>query len=419
MASTTRRAIRQRVIQECSLGFNRLATGGTGTTMVDTRRLQNTGADSRNHVNFYLNLPGAAAADQVRVVTTYTPASGTLTHGGVAYGVSPVADDVYEVIKWIHPDDLNTAINRALEKLWYETWMPLSLIDDYDMESSGVTNWTATNSTRQKITTAGWYQDQALEVTATAANGYVQSNSVPVKAGAFGFAGVTVNTSATGDKFEFTVWDVTNAAVIGSVVEETTMMRHQVAVSFTVPTGCRQVALRLGAEANGDIAVYDNAILHVQHQNRFNAPTWLTKRDQLLSVRWQVSLGSPVTNSSSQSAYPEDAVDWPPVLISELEIDPTGTVPMRIVLADYASSYPVWVQALRQYSVFTADTSTGGTTDASEDYIVAAAKCEVYEMLNARFKGRFEKEVKAAYRSFAAVARAEAPRGERSWKRVM
>lgn len=415
----TRRSIRQRVIQECQLGFNSTSTSGSATTVVDTVRLQNTGADSRNHVGFFINRPAAAAAaDNVRTVTSYAGSTGTLTHQGANYTNSPTTE-VYELIKWIHPDDLNSAINRAMEKLWYETWLPLSLVDDYDMEASGVSNWTVTNATQQKITTAGWYGDQALEVTTTSANGYTQSNSVPVKPGAFGFAGVTVAASASGDKFEFTVWDVTNAAAIGSVVEETTMLRHNVNVSFTVPDGCYQVALRLGAEASGDIAVYDNAILHVQHQNRFNAPTWLTQREQLLSVRWQVNLGSPVTNSSSQSAYPEYAVDWPEVTIAELEIDPTGTVPMRIVLADYASSYPVWVQAHRNYATFTADTSTGGTTDANEDYVVAAVKVEVYEILNARYRGRFETELKKAARSFGALARKNAPRGPRSWRRVM
>ena len=414
----TRRSIRQRVIQECQLGFSGVATGGTATTLIDTVRLLNSGADNRNYVGFFVNRPAtAAAADNVRVVTTYAGSTGTLTHGGSNYAVSPTTD-AYELIKWIHPDDLNTAINRALEKLWYETWHPLSLVDDYDMEASGVTNWTATNSTRQKITTAGWWQDQALEVTTTSANGYVQSNSVAVKAGAFGFAGVTVAASAVGDKFEFTVWDVTNATAI-ALVEETTTLRHQVAISFTVPDGCQQVAVRLGAEASGDIAVYDNVILHVQHQNRFNAPTWLIERDQLLSVRRQVSLGSPVTNSSSQSAYPEDAIDWPQAAIMDLEIDPTGTVPMRIVLADYASNYPIWVQALRTPAAFTADTSTGGTVDLEEDYVVAAVKVEVFEMLNNRYRGRFDAQLKQAIRGFGSKARKSAPRGLRAWKRVM
>lgn len=417
--ATTRRAIRQRLLQELSLGFNGTATGGAATTLIDTGRLQNSGADSRNYVNMYLNMPAAAAADQARTITTYAPTTGTLTQGGVNYTVSPASTDIYEIIKWIHPTDLNNAINRGIEKLWYETWMPISLITDYDMESSGVSSWTATNATSSKITTTGYFQDQALQVANSAANGYAQSASVGVTPGAFGFAGATVACPTTGDKFEFTVWDVTNSAVIGSVVEAVQLAQHQVYVSFTVPSTCYQVALRLGGEGANDTTVWDNAILHIQHQNRFNAPSWLTKRDQLLSVRRQVSLGSPVTGASAQLAYPNDALMWPIVPVSQLEIDPTGTVPMRLVLAEYAYAYPIWVQALRQYAVFTADTSTGGTIDCDENYAVAAAKVEVLEYLNGKYKGKFQSQLQQAQRGFGAIARVEAPRGPRLWKPAM
>jgi plastocyanin len=410
---TTRRAIRQRLLQESPIGgFNSTSTGGTATTVVDTARLQNTGADSRSWLNMFLYRPAAvAAADSVRTITSHTGSSGTLTHQGANYTNSPTTE-IYEVFKGIHPDDLNSAISRAIERLWYETWTPLSLVDDFDMEESGTTQWAVTNATRTKVTTTGYYQDQALQVTCTSANGFAQSNSIPAKPGAFFFAGATVSATA-GDKFEFTVRDVTNSATISDVVEETLGVQHTIYFSGTVPADCYQIALRLGGEGSNDITVWDNIIFHVQHQNRFNAPSWLTRRDQLLSVRRQVALGSPVSGAAAQLAYPSDALSWPIIPVAQLEVDPTGTVPLRIVLTEYAWGYPVWVQALRRYSAVTTDTST---LDVDENFAVAAAKVEVFEILNNRHKGRYKTELQQAQRGFGAIARAEAPRGPRTWR---
>ena len=414
----TRRGIRQRLIQECQLGYNSTVTAGGGTTYIDdTARLQNTAADSRSWLGFYMYRPSAAAVEQVRTASSYTVASGRLNHGGVAYSATPTAAEVYEVFKWVHPDDLNTAINRAIERLWYETWAPLTLVTDGDMEASGVTDWAVTNATRAKVTTTGYRQDQALEVTNTSANGYAQSASIAVKSGAYGYCSVIV--SATGAATaQLIVWDVTNSVAIytGTVAQ---IMRHIASISFTVPATCKQIALRLGATGASDVTTWDNAIVHVQHANQFSAPSWVTKKAQILSLRHQVMLGAPVSLSSAQSFYPEDAVDWPPVKYNAIEFDLTGTVPVRLVLDNYAGVFPLWIQALRSYSAFTADTSTGGTVDADEDLVVAAAKVEVYEILNNRFKDKFAKQLENSRRQFASRSKSDTSRYPKIWTPVL
>jgi hypothetical protein len=424
--TVTRQSVRQRLIQEAGLGLNSVATGGGATTLIDTTRLERGNADSRSFVGYWLYRPNAVnAVDKVRQVSSYTPASGTLTHQGVNYVAAPLAggdDGVYELIKLMHPDDLNSAINRAGERIWFDQWSPLSLVNDGDMESSGVTAWTASNATLTKVTmtSAGFSptlqrHSRVLRVANTSANGYAESNTITVAKGAFGLAFGTM--AADVGTMEIVVWDKTNNAQIIALSAQQEAP-HQVYTSFTVPGTCTAVALRLlGVEATADV-YWDMVGLHVQNQTAFIAPSWVVRPSQILNLHQQIGIGSPMTASSGQAFYPDNAFLWPVVPIAHIEFDPPSAVNrIRIHLGIRAGPRPIWIHAIRPYSDFQLnDETTSGIMP--EDWFVAACRIELYERLNGLYKGQFQAQWTQAQRQFAAISRYEAPRGELMWKPV-
>ena len=111
-------------------GVNALtSTSGAATTIVDTANQMPTGFVAATHKNWFLCRPAAAAAaDKVRIVSTYTASSGTWTHGGPNY-TNNATTERYLLTK----DPLNlweSAFNEALQTecflLRFNSWTPVS-----------------------------------------------------------------------------------------------------------------------------------------------------------------------------------------------------------------------------------------------------------------------------------------------------
>ena len=111
-------------------GVNALtSTSGAATTLIDTANQMPTGFVTATHKNWFLCRPAAAAAaDKVRIVSSYTASTSTWTHGGPNYTNSPTTER-YLLTK----DPLNlweTALNEALQtelfQIRFDEFSPVS-----------------------------------------------------------------------------------------------------------------------------------------------------------------------------------------------------------------------------------------------------------------------------------------------------
>ena len=128
------------------------AAGGTTTTGVDT---QLTSSISQNdlHTDKWLYIPAGTAADQVRVVTTYAPSTGTITVDAVVSSSSIYNSKTYELHGFLDPTTgtrgsgigWTDMINEALKRIMIE--------DEFTITPTA-------SATRHNLTgTAAWLVD--------------------------------------------------------------------------------------------------------------------------------------------------------------------------------------------------------------------------------------------------------------------
>lgn len=410
---STRQGIRQRFLRETYTGIVSTETGGSATTLVDSS-YTDSGADSASGVGLWLYRPAAAAADQVRRSTAYTVASGTFTHGGPNYAVSP-ASSTYEIHFFMDPRELNQCLNRALSRCWYRTLTPLSLITDYDMETSGTTNWTASNATLSKVTgVTGFNGKQALQVLSTSATGTATSVAV----GAFpstnwymqalahvssGDSGIILRAI---DQDGTTIDSVTLAeassdnAILGTVA---------LAKSFIVGSGVTSIRLRLIVSDDATTTRWDDVILHRIGSNRLPLPTWITSENQIEQIFTQrYTHVVPGTTDVMAADFIEkgDLINW------HLDLDGNTEGNQATIVLDgyHLTSSPVYIYANRPYPSLSDETTTVSGVD--EDLVVAALKLEFYQTLDSRpwSKGQYQNQLQKARADFMALSRYHTPR---------
>lgn len=86
------------------------------TTTVMVSALATGAFNSQKYRDYYiLRSAAASAADRVRRVSSFTPASGTLTHAGANYSDTTVGTELVELWKW-EPRLVDESINAALQR---------------------------------------------------------------------------------------------------------------------------------------------------------------------------------------------------------------------------------------------------------------------------------------------------------------
>jgi len=276
---------------------------GTSTTVTDAashKVFGSAGMSPQEIVPAYLLRPAAATApDRLRVIASFVPSTGTITTRGPVYADVTFTTETYEIHPYLDPDDpyvgLIAAMNKALKAMYYQTTLPITLITDGDMQTAGVTNWTAvTSSTDVKVTTAAHvlYGTQGLHVVTSAANGYVKSDSVSVIGDQGYLAAAAFRAANAASTAKLVVWDVTNDAEIDSVTFSavTGDSDKQIAwcilrVPFAVPSTCKQVSLRLQGVENGADLYWGAAWLIWQAQTRWPLPSWVSEKTQFIEMR--------------------------------------------------------------------------------------------------------------------------------------
>ena len=219
---------------------------------------------------------------EIRRVKTYTPGSASFSlatgRGFTSTPTPTMTVGFYKAVppgtRWGSTPGWTHYINRVLRSIRYRRYSILSLVTDGDMETSGVTNWTATSATLTKITAAAnlTLGSTSLRVANSGTNGLARSALINVAPGdTYSLRADLRVASGTG---ELEAYDQTNSAVIESETSTYPDWRY-LAFNFTIPTGCLSLSIRLkGQEATADV-YWDNVSLRHTKARQMDLPSWV------------------------------------------------------------------------------------------------------------------------------------------------
>lgn len=133
--------------------FHSTATGGSIVTLIDTVRLQDSGASADEYEGGWLIFDAGTALagdDNVRTVNSYIPGTGQVAQAGAAWSEAPTGMG-YELHGLIDPRDWNSAINRGLRRCTRVRRERLTLVDDRLNYSLAALGWLESRRHVQKL----------------------------------------------------------------------------------------------------------------------------------------------------------------------------------------------------------------------------------------------------------------------------
>lgn len=288
--------IEERIISDLNLGYT-LTTADASTTsaIVLSSYFRNPNWGSNQFLNWLIHRPNAVAAgDTFRYAGALTNTTGSIAQTGATWTNAPTGEAWNLLEPGVRPDqDIEPAINRALEYCSFHTVEPLSLAADAAMrEVSATASWgTAVNSTPTKTTVAAdvfpGMGIRSLVVTNSSANGYQPTVNIPVSPLEQVFVG-TISRVKTGTTTATQIlFDATNSAAFTGVTNpvhaESTWQYMQTIA--TVPAGCFQMNVRLqGTGGNNTVVVWQALWVMRASILRYNLPSYLDERFKVDSI---------------------------------------------------------------------------------------------------------------------------------------
>ena len=373
---------------------------GTVATIIDTTLLKSSLLSAQNYIGNIIYPTTLAVA---RRVATYAPTTGTLT-SDQDWASAPGTSAEYELHRLLTPAEKNACINTVLRNMAYRSEALLTLVTDGDMETSGVTNWTASSATLTKSTTAAnvFRGIRSLRVANSGANGYAGSvavNVVPNDA----YEVIAAAQVASGTA-RLRIWDNTNSVEIAAIdsSERDWVLSYK---AFTIPATCRALVLRLqGVEATADV-YWDHVSLLPTQRNWYALPSWIIEPGQVEDV-WFYPLGH---SFSTDLFYANDTAGYP---WQGWKVQPNATAqtPFSVVL-DGNQVNVGWLEvfARRVYDELSVDTDAAV---AKLDYVVSGALYHAYKRLAANQSNSVDRKL---YEQQALIAE----RKYMAWRRAM
>lgn len=383
----TRTALLEALVRETGIGVYGTATSGSTSTLVDTTALQSTGYLATDWQNgwAYISYDGGGAAaapeGEIRPITTYAPSSGTITVSP-NWTIAPASTDKYILFRYPHPQIVLDTIDDILtEELWMPTVTALSELPDYDMENSGVTHWgTASNVTASKVSTAPELMGKRwLSLATTSANGYLPTKTVTVEPSTTYYISALVRCSAASTTAALIVYDETNSAAItphGGALTTTRQYVHRLYGTFTTPSTCHQITIRLSNQENAVTSYWDEVILYAIGDADIALPSWVRNPDQVLGIMEMAPQGVN-TNLQSNLYRGWRSNDWE---IPHARIDTSGQL-RAVSRFSHLTTRPLFIYGLRNEEAF-----SNNNTDykhVPQNFLIAAAAFKVFQRLSA------------------------------------
>lgn len=397
MPTTSLVTLRQKIIKKLYAPRHPITststTGGTATTIVDPIwGPASQDVDPLKAWIYCFTAGGWAVGDVARVIN-WTYGTNTLTvAGALAAGgalATPTTAFDYEVHYKFHPVRIHERINEVLETLRHDIWLPLTLITDGDMQTSGVGSWAATGSTRAKQTTGTGVQfgTQCLRVTNSAAGantGLVTGASLNLAPGTEVFCAAMVQTvSGTSSDAHLEFYDVTNSAIIKKGFVDT-LSRGNTLIAFrtTVPATSTAQTVRLRGTASDSVIDWNFAVVLPIAQRQFAFPTSLEWSEDYTGMFF-LEVGKSITVGSSESAF--NAFEHTLRKWGETQVfkDDAAVIPFRIEYRGPTRSIDkvLFIKGRVDYTVFTTTGATADaeTTTAPDDIVIDLTYADLLE----------------------------------------
>ena len=244
---------RQLIRRAASLVFagespiNFAATGGDTTSIISTSANPRYSATtSYNGVTALVteDAGGSAAApeDEEHTITTF---NGSNDWTASTFSAAIASGDEITFLYGLSGADALEGCNDIIRTLKLPRYLAASLVDDANMEDSGVTEWADVTGTptQTKETTIVLTGTQSLKVVYTVLDTSVGSNNIPVTEGKQYIFWAPVKVTAGSCVLQ--VYDVTNAAAIdatGTIDEVDWTLGY---FQFTAPADCHNVQVRI------------------------------------------------------------------------------------------------------------------------------------------------------------------------------
>lgn len=385
MATTVSGLVIRQTLRErgwCYLGAQ--VGAGNAAYITDTTRLKSVGLASTMFDGAVVRIASGARAGDTTFVDYLDQDNGKINVSPNLGGTGLADTDTYEIwLKGIDPDAADRLRDEQLRKtcsIWRV--QPLCAIDDGDMESSGVTAWTAVSGATRTKAYASFPEihgrRQLQVVHTTAATDYVHSNSIYVQPGERYFLEVPVSSYVTATsapaKATVVAQDITNGAAIslgGIVTSHTGRGWGVISLLFTIPTGCYEIQIRLMSDTASSTTVWGHFNFHRRGRTRVALPDRITT---IKRVGTTFRLNDPTSAISEMNDNRYKLAEW-----ANVERKQTGSQ-VSLWFNPSLENTPVfyhergYFDALQTDYFTTAGRATGdtATTDCPRDYIVAA-----------------------------------------------
>ena len=386
----------QSLVQACAQRCNWWATASpsTATTAAVTFNQASSFFDEADPDALYKDVWLKVEADsasaplnvgEVRRFPTFSGTAGVFTlPTGRTYTNTPTTTMTFGFYKtvppaqWAERQGWKEYVNRVLSNISYRRWGLLTLVVDGDMESSATTSWTASNATHTKVTTSGYVSAglRASRVANTSANGYIKSTAIPVAAN--DVYAVRADLRCASGTGHLQAYDETNAAEIDSENTDLQDWRY-LDFTFTIPSGCKSITIRLkGAEASAD-AYWDNVSLRNVNAWRFALPSWITSPRDLEGVHEYIG------NSASGNAWAVSSQIMRETDRPEILEDVIGGSWYAELAEQPMDGSLLFVKGLSAYSELTSDSDT---TQADTKLVCSGARYYAHLDLDQAAKAR-------------------------------
>lgn len=283
-----------------------------------------------------------------------------------------------------HIDRLIEAINRCLSRRCSRL-LKVGLTDVPDGDFLGTTvsdHWAATTATLTYATLsmANGVMQRILNVLTTSANGYAQSDAIPVEPLETRNFQIFMRNAATLPTTVATATlvlrDLTNGATITPTFSRgaATSTSHAFVTpqgTYVVPAGCSQVAWRLQGAESGAICQFGMLIDNAVNQRTFFTQPHLATEDDFTTLY----IGR---QGGTTTSGPED-MSFVPVAMDGISFSDMGYG--LAVEFDANPGFPMFYDELSFFPTLSIDTDA---TDADEELVLCGAAIELFTMLKNR-----------------------------------
>lgn len=382
-----------------------LVTAGAGTTaLAVTRGYGGTTAASHSNAAAITGAPASGVTSNVRL-NGLTVASGSVLVSP-SFPAPVPAGTSYSLWKLIHSKLAEDLLAKVLRSLKRETYYPVSVFADSDMETTGTADFAATTATLSKVTTALRVRSGVQSMRILAAAGVPRAETAlvtQVRAREQWLVSAKMMADVgTATLIAYRSTATAAAIQTGSHTEEAWCEIEL--PPFAIPSGCEEMTVRMQGVGASDDLYADELIAWPTMRNRFYLPSWVDDPNQDVLELGYWERGRSIDGSTYGYAVEEGKWrPWPYTIRPDRHYEGAAQ-PFWVEFATPVTR-PLFLRLLRPFGALASDTAT---TTADRNLVVGLTLREVYSYLETEAAKRGDKDLQVLWRAERAKVENEA-----------